>query len=37
MTYKKKAKDYLKISHDFKLGTLPTEKSNPKTVDLFRV
>lgn len=34
MTYKKKAKDYLKVSHDFKLGTLPTEKSNPKTVDL---
>ena len=34
MAYRKKAKEFLKISHDYKLGTLPTEKSNPKTIKL---
>jgi N-acetylmuramic acid 6-phosphate etherase len=34
MPYKKKAQEFLDISHDFKLGSLPTEKSNPRTTGL---
>jgi N-acetylmuramic acid 6-phosphate etherase len=34
MPYKEKAKKFLSLAHDFKLGTLPTERPHPKTLNL---